>query len=699
MAPTTKSQSQTTRQKPKAAATLRARTVKLDAASGGSPLSLKRLDPLTAFSRGLTPTLVPSATTSLAASSPQNQKEKGKAKEKSRVSSTLNTPDDVDDQLWVDKYEPTTEAELAVHVRKVEDVRRWLTEAFDGGPLGKLKRYRRILALTGPAGTGKTSTIRVLARELGFEIMEWRNAVGEASSSIYDESASLPSTSTGFHPEFDQNYEGIFTRFEAFLTRASTCQNIFTNVDTQLSQSTTATKSTPRRHIILLEDLPNILHARTQAQFHEALNSLVASAPANPAVPLVIIISDAGMRGEATDERIAGGSGRNKMQIVDVRTVLSKDLLGGPYVTEIGFNPIAPTLLRKAVQALLKTHFASSSSASTIAPSKEVIDIIVESANGDIRNAIMALQFSCIAHKPSQKKKKHMGNTSREQSLALFHLLGKVLYNKRKDHPPNPSASAKDLQKERELDALLKDPLKLPLHLQHHERRTSRVDVDMLYADSPIDSSLFSLYIHQNYTQFCNDIEESEGVADWLSWVDSSGGEAWYQANPHQFHLITLGTLHSLPSPVIRRSQKTCKPEFFTFLQKEKDSWDAVRVIKDWIVESELAKDMTGWRVGGWSKIDVVLELGGILKAKDAVQSPASSSFKPPPVHKLFSEMKFIRGGSSVNAQQLDEADIVENGQHFDEDESLGIDTHPMMTKDQQQQGGWLDTDDIEEFD
>ncbi|KAF8811191.1 hypothetical protein BYT27DRAFT_7221588 [Phlegmacium glaucopus] len=677
MAPTPKSQIQMTCQKLKVAATLRARTVKLDAASRGSPLSLKRLDPLTTFSRGSTPTLIPSATTSLAASSPQNQKGKGKAKEKSRVASTLNMPDDI--ALWMDKYEPTTEAELAVHVRKVGDVRRWLTEAFDGGPLGKLKKYRRILALTGPAGTGKTSTIRVLAREMGFEIMEWRNAVGEASSTIYDESASLPSTSTGFHPEFDQNYEGIFSRFEAFLTRASTCQNIFTNVDTQLSQSTTTTKSTPRRHIILLEDLPNILHARTQAQFHKALNSLGTCQPSS----------------EATDERIAGGSGWNKMQIVDVRTVLSKDLLGGPYVTEIGFNPVAPTLLRKAVQALLKTHFASSSSASTIAPSKEVIDIIVESANGDIRNAIMALQFSSYG--------KHIvvleAVTRREQSLALFHLLGKVLYNKRKDHPPNPSASAKDLQKERELDALLKDPLKLPLHLQHHERRTSRVDVDMLYADSPIDSSLFSLYIHQNYTQFCNDIEESEGVADWLSWVDSSGGEAWYQANPHQFHLITLGTLHSLPSPVIRRSQKTCKPEFFTFLQKEKDSWDAVRVIKDWIVESELAKDLAGWRVGGWSKIDVVLELGGILKAKDAVQSPASSSFKPPPLHKLFSEMKFIRGGSSVNAQQLDEADIVENGHNFDEDESLGIDAHPMMTKDQQQQGGWLDTDDIEEFD
>lgn len=90
----------------------------------------------------------------------------------------------------------------------------------------------------------------------------------------------------------------------------------------------------------------------------------------------------------------------------------------------------------------------------------------------------------------------------------------------------------------------------------------------------------------------------------------------------------------------------------------------------------------------------MVLELGGILKAKDEAQSPASSSFKPPPIHKLFSRLDFIRGGSDVHAQQLEESDIA-GQQHF-EDEDETLDAYTRLTK--ERQGGWLDSDDIEDF-
>lgn len=97
--------------------------------------------------------------------------------------------------------------------------------------------------------------------------------------------------------------------------------------------------------------------------------------------------------------------------------------------------------MRKALHAMLNTHFAGLASAP---PSKEALDLIVESVNGDIRSAIMALQFACVVEAPPVSKKgraKALRGTStramlevitkRENSLVLFHLLGKILYNKR----------------------------------------------------------------------------------------------------------------------------------------------------------------------------------------------------------------------------------------------------------------------------
>ena len=77
--------------------------------------------------------------------------------------------------------------------------------------------------------------------------------------------------------------------------------------------------------------------------------------------------------------------------------------------------------------------------------SKDVLELIADSSNGDIRSAVMALQFACTPTAPSgksktkDKKSRKVSDaravleavTRREQSLALFHLVGKVLYNKR----------------------------------------------------------------------------------------------------------------------------------------------------------------------------------------------------------------------------------------------------------------------------
>ena len=167
--------------------------------------------------------------------------------------------------------------------------------------------------------------------------------------------------------------------------------------------------------------------------------------------------------------------------------------------------------MRTALKSMLDRHFHSRSAVGT-RPSKDALDLIVESSNGDIRSAINALQFACTADH-SAHKSTLKGNTRgkgpsatvmleavtrREQSLALFHLLGKIMYNKRgslllclsalsvsllresgKGDPSAQSASARDVRRDKEIDAGLKDPPPLPPHYKHHERKTSRVDVEV----------------------------------------------------------------------------------------------------------------------------------------------------------------------------------------------------------------------------
>jgi cell cycle checkpoint protein len=168
--------------------------------------------------------------------------------------------------------------------------------------------------------------------------------------------------------------ESLSTKFSTFLARASSCQSIFdrpttlsaplllhsqkhsqssdihsSQTHTQSQPGTHAVSSQPSssgagfllppeapRHLVLLEDLPNLLHAPTQAAFHAALDTFLAT-PAESAAPVVLVISDAGVRGEATDERLmSGGLGKGK-EVVDVRTVIPKAMLDGPFVTQIAY--------------------------------------------------------------------------------------------------------------------------------------------------------------------------------------------------------------------------------------------------------------------------------------------------------------------------------------------------------------------------
>jgi len=113
-------------------------------------------------------------------------------------------------------------------------------------------------------------------------------------------------------------------KFQAFLTRASTSRSVFGG---------SSSRSTARQ-VILLEDLPNILHPESRQKFHNTLRLFVQRQTSQNGeyIPLVVIMSDVGTRGELED---TVGSSSFRKEDLEMRSALPPDLLSAPYVTQI----------------------------------------------------------------------------------------------------------------------------------------------------------------------------------------------------------------------------------------------------------------------------------------------------------------------------------------------------------------------------
>lgn len=130
--------------------------------------------------------------------------------------------------------------------------------------------------------------------------------------------------------------ESLMHKFEGFLARSSQSALSLSSAEPGPSKESTARK----KRVILLEDLPNILHQETQSAFHSAIKTFLDS-PFG--VPLVIIISEVFVKGMARDERLGvnGDLSSNKEEI-SIRTALPSSLINGPFVRQIA---CVPTLL------------------------------------------------------------------------------------------------------------------------------------------------------------------------------------------------------------------------------------------------------------------------------------------------------------------------------------------------------------------
>ncbi|KAF9353511.1 Cell cycle checkpoint protein rad17 [Mortierella sp. NVP85] len=406
-----------------------------------------------------------------------------------------NASNDSEDQ-WTEKYAPIDIGEVAVHPKKTSSVREWLQTGRDasGGAM---------LVLSGPSGSGKTTVVRMLAQEMGLNILEWVNSV---------------------------NPNSIIQRPDV----PSEGRHRFATVD----EAPGSVPSLARKNIILIEDLPPLSAFSSRKIFQEAISNFVKSR--NSSAVLVIIVSDVFMK--QSTELLFSSMSENRDPALTIRTLLPHSVL-----EKIDSASAAPTYMKKAIRKLVEKEFGT---LHTYAPDAEEVDQAIEIHDGDIRAVINSLQFLC--HLPA-KRRRHYREKARlleeerqvlhdsenkviqgqDSSLGFFHAVAKVLYNRQTWYEFHLRHGANN-----------------DLHCDSILRRQVTVISCDLIEKLPMEPDLYTLMLHQNYTRHMNKIEECQTAIEYLCIADqfshSFGGSNYtltIQMQPYMTSLAVRGML------------------------------------------------------------------------------------------------------------------------------------------------------------
>lgn len=389
---------------------------------------------------------------------------------------------DAKNSMWTVKYDPHTVEDLIVHKKKVEEVQRWLESATTTATATatKKKNTTTFIIISGPPGSGKKATVRVLGRAMGYHLMEWQ----APSHPTYQEvQYTNQSTGTGKHASMVLPYVSAIDSFEEFISRARMPPLALTTVKeeggegeeegageiAELETTFTKTKTTAaaRKHpsppLILIDDVPLTINSDQRMRLARSLSDLARSGR----YP-VILFATTGDRHNHNQSSASSATAPPLHSSITAKTPdgllkeVSVALIDTLHVPLISFNPVTVRNTVKVLQRILEQERRSLGEGQ--------VGAIAEQANGDVRNAIHSLQFACTSvrqqphraavqqRQPRTKQKKaattdvttdavvDTAMTSavtymlRDTFLNAFHGLGKLLYNKRVPvAPPEPS--------------------------------------------------------------------------------------------------------------------------------------------------------------------------------------------------------------------------------------------------------------------
>ncbi|KAG4939160.1 hypothetical protein AAZX31_16G111500 [Glycine max] len=371
------------------------------------------------------------------------------------------------EDLWIDKYKPCSLEELAVHKKKVEEVKTWFEERLKPS---KGAYCNNVLVISGQAGVGKSAAIHVIASHLGAVVCGWNTP----TPVIWQEHLYNSGTGTKYTSKLDE--------FESFVDRVRKYGLLLTSHTGESKPSV----------ILLIDDLPLTNGKSAFRRLKDCLHVLVNSTQ----IPTAILFTDYGN---------ADSADYNARCLEELK--LSLESSGA---CKVAFNPITLNTMKKILFRICQMEHCDVTA--------EYVDLIAKTSGGDIRHAITSLQFFCLkpstcyrgalkeeSDKPVRSDDGYSLHFGRDETLSLFHALGKFLHNKRESGVSTEYDQDGFLMQER----LSRLPLKMD------------VPEKILY-QAHVQPGPVADFLHENVLDFLNDeaIDDAWTLSSYLGDAD-----------------------------------------------------------------------------------------------------------------------------------------------------------------------------------
>lgn len=268
---------------------------------------------------------------------------------------------------WCSLHTPPSVSKLAVHSGKIKEVKLWF-DSLKNNAVTKNK----FLLVTGPTGCAKATAVQLIAKECGFMCLEWVTPM--TAESIYDQCSE------------SYCYQSVQDKFQDFIWGATRYRSL--------------NCSGSNGQFLLIKDFPNVFLDKPE-EFHDIMVRFNTASK----FPIVFIVNN---------EKV-------------VRELFSSEIMEKLKIKQIKFNPITRKVVLTVLGQIIKSEQEKNKQLRI--PNSAEMNAVYDETNGDLRASIINLSFICM--NVQNKTSKKGSSASMDETLDLFHSIGRVIYPKR----------------------------------------------------------------------------------------------------------------------------------------------------------------------------------------------------------------------------------------------------------------------------